>query len=199
MFMPGVWILWSKKKKIVIIFQKENGNTFTLLIIFIVKSLQKEQNSTNLLLWPPICRNKSAITPKWFNSLDTNSIFLPIQIQRPDQYKMKILVFSIQYDFQILKYQYQYSIWRILNKYQYQYAKKTEVSVFSISILSGKKCEKTSKPSRFEKLRWTVYLHLIFEISSVTWFFFNFKLEKKIDSETNSIFCRVRTWFLLPV
>ena len=60
---------------VVIIFQKENGNTFTLLIIFIVKSLQKEQNSTNLLLWPPICRNKSAITPKWFNSLDTNSTF----------------------------------------------------------------------------------------------------------------------------
>ena len=61
------------KKKFVIIFQKENGNTFTLSIIFVVKSLQKEQNSTNLLLWPPICRNKSAITPKWFNSLDTNS------------------------------------------------------------------------------------------------------------------------------
>jgi hypothetical protein len=49
---------------LVIIFQKEDGNTFTLLIIFIVKSLQKEQNSTNLLLWPPICRNKPAITPK---------------------------------------------------------------------------------------------------------------------------------------
>ena len=31
------------------IFQKEKGNTLTLLIIFIVKSLQKEQNSTNLL------------------------------------------------------------------------------------------------------------------------------------------------------
>ena len=29
-----------------------------------------------------------------------------ICIKRPDQYKMKILVFSIQYDFQILKYQY---------------------------------------------------------------------------------------------
>ena len=40
----------KKKKKIVIIFQKENGNTFTLFIIFVVKSLQKEQNSTNLLL-----------------------------------------------------------------------------------------------------------------------------------------------------
>ena len=53
-----------------------------------------------------------------------------MKLQRPDQYKMKILVFSIQYDFQILKYQYQYSIWRILKKYQYQYAKKTEVSVF---------------------------------------------------------------------
>ena len=69
----GVWILWSKKK-IVIIFQKEN--TYTLFVIFIVKSLQKEQNSTNLLLWPPICRNKSAITPKWFNSLDTNSTYV---------------------------------------------------------------------------------------------------------------------------
>ena len=69
----------------------------------------------------------------------------------------KILVFSIQYDFQVLKYQYQYSIWKILNKYQYQYAKKTEVSVFSISILSGKKHEKASKPSRFEKLRWTIF------------------------------------------
>ena len=68
MFMPG--FLWSKKN---IIFQKENGNTFTLLIIFIVKSLQKEQNGINLLLWPPICRNKPVITPKWFNSLDTNS------------------------------------------------------------------------------------------------------------------------------
>ena len=31
-------------------FSEKNGNTFTLLIIFIVKSLQKEQNSTNLLL-----------------------------------------------------------------------------------------------------------------------------------------------------
>jgi hypothetical protein len=29
-----------------------------------VKSLQKEQNSTNLLLCPPICRNKPAITTK---------------------------------------------------------------------------------------------------------------------------------------
>ena len=33
-----------------IIFQNEKGSTFTLLIIFIVKSLQKKQNSTNLLL-----------------------------------------------------------------------------------------------------------------------------------------------------
>ena len=41
---------YEVKKNFVIIFQKENGNTFTLLIIFIVKSLQKEQNSTNLLL-----------------------------------------------------------------------------------------------------------------------------------------------------
>ena len=34
----------------VIIFLKEKGNTFTLLIIFTVKNLQKQQNSTNLLL-----------------------------------------------------------------------------------------------------------------------------------------------------
>ena len=43
MFMPGVWFLWSKKKNIIIIFQKENGNTFTLLIIILVKSIQKVQ------------------------------------------------------------------------------------------------------------------------------------------------------------
>jgi hypothetical protein len=41
---------FHKLKKTYIIFQKEKGNTFTLLIIFIVKSLQKEQNSKNLLL-----------------------------------------------------------------------------------------------------------------------------------------------------
>ena len=41
---------YEVKNIIIIIFQKEKGNTFTLLIIFIVKSLQKEQNSTNLLL-----------------------------------------------------------------------------------------------------------------------------------------------------
>ena len=69
----GVKSLGGHFASFVIIFKKENGNTFTLFIISIVKSLQKEQNSTNLLLWPPICRNKSAITSKWFNSLDTNS------------------------------------------------------------------------------------------------------------------------------
>ena len=36
-------------KNNIIIFKKEKVNTFTLLIIFIVKSLQKERNSTNLL------------------------------------------------------------------------------------------------------------------------------------------------------
>ena len=76
--MPGSEFDFYERKKIYF-FQKEKGNTFTVLINFIVKSrslvksLQKEQNSTNLLLWPPICRNKHAITPKWFNSLDTNS------------------------------------------------------------------------------------------------------------------------------
>ena len=34
---------YEVKKKIVIIFQKENGNTFTVLIIVLEKSLQKEQ------------------------------------------------------------------------------------------------------------------------------------------------------------
>ena len=35
-------ILHVYTRGFVIIFQKENGNTFTLLIIFTVKSLQKE-------------------------------------------------------------------------------------------------------------------------------------------------------------
>jgi hypothetical protein len=45
-----VFDFYEVKKKIVIIFQKENGNTSTLLIIFIAKSLQKEQNNINLLI-----------------------------------------------------------------------------------------------------------------------------------------------------
>ena len=69
--MPGVWFLWRKKLWL-FFFQKENGNTFTFLIILIVKKLQKEQNGTNQLLWPPICRNKRAITLKWINSYKTN-------------------------------------------------------------------------------------------------------------------------------
>ena len=48
----------DKKKKdfflfFIINFQKENTNTFTLLIILIVKCLQIELHSTNLLIWPP--------------------------------------------------------------------------------------------------------------------------------------------------
>ena len=54
MFMPGVWFYVYEVKKHIIIFQKEKGNNVTLLISFIVKSLQKDQNSTNLLLWNPI-------------------------------------------------------------------------------------------------------------------------------------------------
>ena len=48
MFMPE--FDFHEVKKNIIIFQKENGNNFTLSIIFTVKSLQKERNSTNLLL-----------------------------------------------------------------------------------------------------------------------------------------------------
>ena len=79
MFMPGVWFLWSKKRKRKkFLFQKENGNTFTLLIIVLDKSLQKEQIAQITQYDRPlICRNKPAINPKWFNSLDTNSIRKP--------------------------------------------------------------------------------------------------------------------------
>ena len=45
-----------------------------------------------------------------FKNFGTSLKVFTLKLQRPDQYKMKILVFSIQYDFQILKYQYQYSI-----------------------------------------------------------------------------------------
>ena len=46
----GGFDFYEVKKNNIIIFQKENGNTFTLLIIILVKSIQKEQNSTNHLL-----------------------------------------------------------------------------------------------------------------------------------------------------
>jgi hypothetical protein len=77
-------------KKKYYFFQKEQGNTFTLFIIIIVKSLQKEQNSTNLRLWPPICRNKCAITPKWINSLETNFIHTYIPYIWTEDYRMII-------------------------------------------------------------------------------------------------------------
>ena len=41
---------YEVKKILLLLFQIKKGNTFTLFISFIVKSLQKEQNSTNLLL-----------------------------------------------------------------------------------------------------------------------------------------------------
>ena len=44
----GEFDYYEVKKNI--IFQKEKGNTITLLNTFVVKSLQKEQNSTNHLL-----------------------------------------------------------------------------------------------------------------------------------------------------
>jgi hypothetical protein len=48
----GGLIFFEVKKNVysLYIFQKEKGNNFTLLIILTVKSLQKEQKSTNLLL-----------------------------------------------------------------------------------------------------------------------------------------------------
>ena len=46
---------------LVIVKKKIQTHTLTLLIILIVKILQIELHSTNLLLRPPICRNKRAI------------------------------------------------------------------------------------------------------------------------------------------
>ena len=63
-----------------------------------MKSLQKEQNSTNLLLCPPICRN-SWITPKWFNSLDTNSI----RNSNLEQFELHSRDFSRKTDWTFLK------------------------------------------------------------------------------------------------
>ena len=57
-----------KKKNNVL--KKEKGHNFTLLNIFIVKSLQKEQNSTNLLLWPPIMK-------EWINVQSSQSQSTP--------------------------------------------------------------------------------------------------------------------------
>ena len=44
------WFDFYEVKKNIIIFQKEKGNTFTLLIVFTVKSLKKMEKRTNLLL-----------------------------------------------------------------------------------------------------------------------------------------------------
>ena len=67
MFLRGV-SKFMKKKKIVTIFQKENGNTLTLLIICIVKSLQKEQNSTNH--YYDLVTDQSSILPFCLNQTE---------------------------------------------------------------------------------------------------------------------------------
>ena len=43
-FVKKTYVNANKMARKVIIFQKENGNTFTLFIIFLVKSLQKLEN-----------------------------------------------------------------------------------------------------------------------------------------------------------
>jgi hypothetical protein len=44
--------------------KEKNSYYFSKKKMELLISLQKEQNSTNLPLKPPICWNKSAITPK---------------------------------------------------------------------------------------------------------------------------------------
>ena len=61
---------WNKK----LLFQKENWNIIELLIIFLVKSLQKEQKAQIMEYKTQSAKIKSAITPKWFKPLDTNSM-----------------------------------------------------------------------------------------------------------------------------
>ena len=82
--------------------------------------------------------------------------------QSIDKYKIKVLVFSIQYAFKILKYQFQYSIWKILKQYQYQYIKNTEVSVFSISIF----CENNLVITQHQ-IRTTIWSKVIYHYKKV--------------------------------
>ena len=76
-------------------------------------------------------------------NLYSSSLFNMYFYQSIDQYKIKVLVFSIQY-----------TIWKILKQYQYQYPKNTEVSVFSISIFSRKYVHKNT---RLVKLSYFIY------------------------------------------
>ena len=63
---------------------------------FFSKKSSNRAFGTNPPLWPPICRHKSAITPKWFNSLDTNSrnypklIFHSFILEADAQYTLRI-------------------------------------------------------------------------------------------------------------
>ena len=69
--MSGAWFLWNiffSSLIFIINFDTEKANTFTFLIILIVKSLLIQLHCTNLLLWLPICRKKRAITRHLFVS-----------------------------------------------------------------------------------------------------------------------------------
>ena len=60
MFMPGVWFLWSKKKKS--FSKKRKWKYFYTFNHSFRENSSKRANSTNHPAWPPFCRNKPAIT-----------------------------------------------------------------------------------------------------------------------------------------
>ena len=54
-------------------FSKRKWKYFDTFNHYFSEKYSKRANSSNHPVWPLICRNKPAINPKWFNSLDTNS------------------------------------------------------------------------------------------------------------------------------
>ena len=61
-------LIFMKYEKYIIILKKKREILLHFYLFLSWKVFKKEQTGTNPLLWPTICRNKRAITPKGINS-----------------------------------------------------------------------------------------------------------------------------------
>ena len=74
MFMPGVWILWSKKKYFCYHFSKRKWKYFYTFNHFYSEKSSKKSKIAQIYYYDPQSAGINLqLTPKWFNSLDTNS------------------------------------------------------------------------------------------------------------------------------
>ena len=101
--------------------------------------------------------------------------------QSIDQYKIKVLVFSIQYAFKVLKYQYQYLILIYFSKFSWK-RWSTNITMLIQNVLHS---IVTFVECRIE----SVFTHVVYlSFSKVSW-------DHILDINVSNIFSSSRAWY----